>query len=140
MSILPRTPRKDKTETDKGTPIHGGGHVVGYVRGDTFYKVIAASKHVLRQPPALAFSVESLEQADALGALKVDITDRESGRHYLADLATIRAYGFVIDRGYGRQLACRLTQFVITDPNEPPKPPRPKIDRTPIKPLQSRLF
>jgi hypothetical protein len=125
-----------KSKNPKGLPVSGGGHVIGYVRGDTFYRIVSGAVQFLKMPPALAFSPESLDQAEALGAVKVDIEDRDKGRHYLAGLAVIRAKGFEIDRGYGLQIACPLKNFSVTGGDSPVALNIP--DRQ--GPTQARLF
>ena len=80
-----------------GTPVRVGRHVVGYVRGDTFYKVLQPG-HFLRKPPAICFDVSSLTDAAALGARKAHVTNSKTGQVYQAAFSTIHARGFPVRR------------------------------------------
>jgi hypothetical protein len=97
------------------TPIRVGRFVVGHVRGDTFYKRLRASAHFLRVPPAIAFDVSTLDDAERAGARFVHVTDGESGRVYRSSIATIRANGFRVARGFGEQIALALDDFTRDD-------------------------
>ena len=59
-------------------PIRVGRQVVGEVQGDTFHKRLRASVHFLRIPPAIAFDVMTLDDAERAGARRVEVTDLES--------------------------------------------------------------
>jgi hypothetical protein len=84
------------------------GHVVGQVRGDVFCKTIKPN-HYLKKPPAIAFDICTLDDAEAAGATHVEVTDRESGLVYRASIAHIRAKGFEFDRGWGDQIGLHLS-------------------------------
>lgn len=92
-------------------PIRVGRFIVGEVRGDTFYKRLRASAHFLNVPPAIAFDVSSLNDAERAGARFVQITDAESGRVYRQSIAAIRAKGFRVARGHGEQVALALNEW-----------------------------
>lgn len=100
-------------------PIRAQGHIVGYVQGDAFCKTVRASIHRLRVPPAWAVDLQSLDDAEAAGAVRVEIRDAEGGLTYTADIATIRKRGFRVNRGYGEQLALPLDAWAVTRPGEP---------------------
>lgn len=101
--IVMGTPPKSKNQK-----ITAFGRVVGEVRKDTFYKTIAPN-HYLRKPPAIAFSVESLNQAANFGAVRVEVKDRETGTIYRATIAQIREKGFSVNRaGFEEQIALPL--------------------------------
>lgn len=85
-------------------PIYSAsGKVIGRVEGDVFHKTIKPN-HYLKKPPAIAFDIASLDDAEAAGAVFVEVTDRESGLVYRASMAHIRSKGFEFDRGWGRQV------------------------------------
>ena len=111
----------------KGTPIFCGRHVVGEVQNGIFKKSIEFSKHALRTPPGLAFDVSTLDDAEKSGAGSVEVTDRESGRIYRASIATIRAHGFAVNRGFGAQIALALAWWSIDGkpPTGGPAKPQP---------------
>jgi hypothetical protein len=92
-------------------PIRVGKLIVGEVRGDTFYKRLRASAHFLNVPPAIAFDVSTLDDAERAGARFVEITDTESGRVYRSSIATIRAKGFRVARGFGEQIALAMDEW-----------------------------
>jgi hypothetical protein len=92
-------------------PIRANQKIVGEVRGATFYKNLVASKHFLRVPRAIAFDVSTLDDAERAGARFVEITDTESGRVYRSSIATIRAKGFRVARGFGEQIALAMDEW-----------------------------
>jgi hypothetical protein len=102
---------KHNTRGRGGQPIYAAGRIVGTVRGDTFFKSIQFSRHALRTPPALALDLGSLADAEHAGARYVEIRDTETGRVFKAAVGTIRARGWTIDRGYGRQIALGLGEW-----------------------------
>ena len=93
-----------------GTPIRAAGRVVGEVRGDTFYKSLAA-RHFLQKPPAIALDLSSLNDVERLGVRYCEILDRDTGRVYRAAISTIRARGFRVSRGFGEQWALALAEW-----------------------------
>ena len=90
------------------TPIQAAGKVIGHVCGGVFRKRVKATKHQLRYPPAWALDSRSLEDAERAGAHRVEIHDLDSGQTYTATISLIRQFGFVLDRGHGRQIALPL--------------------------------
>jgi hypothetical protein len=84
-------------------PIFAGSKVIGKVNGDTFYKSIRKN-HFLRCPPAIAFDIDSLTQAEQAGAIKVQVTDKEDGTIYRATIQHIRDKGREFNRGFGDQI------------------------------------
>ncbi len=97
-----------KTQTLKRIPIRANSKIIGYVERETFYKNLIASKHFLRVPRAIAFDVSSLTDAERVGARFVQVTDIETSRVYRASIATIRAKGFRVNRGFGEQVALAM--------------------------------
>lgn len=90
------------------TPIYAGGRVVGQVVGGVFRKAVKASVHFLRRPPAIAFDLDSLRAAERAGAVRVEVTDTETGKVYRALLAEVLERGFSLNRGHGAQVALVL--------------------------------
>ena len=95
------------------TPIFIGNLVVGKVEGDVFLKSIRGSRHILRKPPAIAFDVSTLNQAEQAGAVIVQVVDQETGITYRAQIAHIKDVGIRIDRGYGEQIALPLEGWTM---------------------------
>lgn len=97
--------------------IFTSGRVVGKVVGDVFKKNIAGSRHILHKPRAIALSVESLTQAEKVGAREIQITDKESGDLYACPFERFKEYAFPIQRGgFEPQMALTLDRFDVTSP------------------------
>lgn len=94
------------------TAIFVGSVKVGYVRQGVFCKVIRGSRHLLTEPVAIGYSVASLEQAERLGASKLEVLDAETGVFYRADLVQFRKHAFPVQRGrFEAQLAMRVEHW-----------------------------
>jgi len=107
--------------------IHISGRHVGDVEKGVFKKTISGSRHILRKPPAIALSVESLERAELAGACDIQIKDIETGRIYASTVEHFRGYSFSIQRGgFEPQLAMPLELFDVSSPliisSRAPKP------------------
>ena len=90
------------------------GPAHGRMVGDCWQKTVCASKHLLRVPKGWAMDAADLDAAQAVGARLVHLHDLETLRHYWATPATIRARGFVLERGAGRQIALPLEHWRAT--------------------------
>lgn len=95
------------------------GAVVAHVCGDCLCKSVNGPAHFLRQPPAIAFDLAILNQADELGAVWVEVRDRSTGRLYRATLETFLRHGVRVDRGHGLQLALPFGYWRTTAPGAP---------------------
>jgi hypothetical protein len=102
------------------TPIYSGIKVVGQVKDGVFIKKVSASRHFLRRPPAIAFDVDSLNQAAANGAIQVQVADNETGFVYSTTMQHVQERGFEFDRGFGRQIALVLSEWTKTQPGQLP--------------------
>ena len=104
----------DNVITKKGKiPVHAeNGWVVGKVEGNTFYKSIKGSKHILRRPRAIAFDLYSLDEAEGVGAVKVQVLDQENGTVYKSTIQHIREHGKEFNRGFGDQIFLVLEGWV----------------------------
>lgn len=91
--------------------IKAGTRVVGEVSDSTLFKRVRGSKHMLQRPPAWAWDVYALEQAQALGAVSVAVLDTETSTLYTAPLAHFEQYGRRFNRGYGDQIYLPLRQW-----------------------------
>lgn len=108
---------------------YAAGRIVGKVEGDTFFKNIR-TKHILHSPPAIAFDIQSLEDAARAGATRVQVTDKDSGIIYKATIDHIRRAGFNLNRGWGNQIALGLDNWIRQKPGgglpiSPEGPTRP---------------
>ena len=102
---------KPSCKINKQFPVYSGSHVIGVVRGNAFRKTISGSKHFLRQPPAIAVSLDALESAEKFGACWLEVLDRETNTTYQASIEHFRQDSFAFDRGYGKQLALVLSKW-----------------------------
>jgi hypothetical protein len=113
---------KSKNGKSPSIPIYANGKVIGYVRRDTFYKSILP-KHYLEKPPAIAFSVDSLYQSERAGAVRVQVTDRDTKAIYRATIAAIREHGIPLCRGgFEPQIALPLERWSKQTPGAPVQP------------------
>ncbi|OFY38261.1 MAG: hypothetical protein A2Z69_02350 [Bacteroidetes bacterium RBG_13_44_24] len=101
-------------------PIRVGYRIVGYVKGDKFYKVVDGREHFLHNPPAIAFDIGSLEDARDYGASYVHIFDTARRRSHYALISTILEKGFRINRGSGEQIALLMTYWEKEAPHTQP--------------------
>ena len=115
---LRRHEGKQKSFQDNSTPIFVGSQAIGRVQGDTFYKNIRGSRHMLRKPKAIAFDVSSLYDAQRAGAVRAEITDTETGRVYVARIDDILRDGKRFNRGYGWQIYFLLSRWRTPDAPE----------------------
>lgn len=95
------------------------GHIVGTLRGNTFYKSVHGSRHMLQKPPAWCMDKEALLRAQQAGAAFVQIVDNETGTVYRAPVSHILEAGFDLNRGYGSQIALRLAGWTRTIKGKP---------------------
>lgn len=99
--------------------IRVAGCKVGEVASGVFRKSISGSRHILRKPRALALSIESLKQAEQVGAVEIEITDKESRKVYSCSVEHFKEHAFPIQRGgFEPQLALLIGDFDITSPLE----------------------
>jgi len=101
------------------TRIFASGKAIGQVKGDTFYKTISGSKHMLRTPPGIAVDLQSLLDAEQAGATRIQITDRETGTKYSTAISHVKRAGFTFDRGFGRQIGMGIENFITERPGAP---------------------
>jgi len=99
----------------KPVPVSVGGRTVGRVAGKVFYKSIRGSVHLLQKPRAIAFDLSTLRDAQAAGAVSVQVTDTESGAVYRAGIDLVFRDGFRLNRGHGDQQALPLDRWNRAD-------------------------
>jgi len=97
------------------TRIFAMGRPVGYVKDGIFHKTIKPN-HYLRKPPAIAFDVQSLKDAERAGATWVHVRDAKTGVIYKASIAHIWRAGFRFNRGWGDQTGLPLSGFMRQKP------------------------
>lgn len=112
MNYKNNTTRKPNKQ--EGIPIYSGQRVIGSVRNQVFRKVITGSKHLLRQPPAIAISLDALQGAVRAGAKQLEVYDRETKTTYRATIKQFLEGGFTFNRGFGEQMALPLDGWTCT--------------------------
>lgn len=112
--------------------------VVGYVTGRDFMKFVSSERHFLHTPPAIAFDVSTLDDAEKVGANRVIVHDRDTRNVYSAPISLVREMGFSVDRKCGQQIALALAYFSVNG-NQPVNTPgwNPRAPKTSP---QARLF
>lgn len=105
----------------KKIPIRVNNKIVGTVDGKLFLKKVSGSIHFLRVPPAISFDKQSLKSAYDYGATDVNVTDRETGISYCASIVDIYSNGFVVERGFGTQIALPMDRWKKIEPNVQPE-------------------
>lgn len=109
-----RTQREDAVFQSHSTPIFVGRKVVGKVVGNIFQKNIQKN-HFLHTPPAIAFDISSLNDAQSAGASIVEVMDRGNGQVYSASISQIWLKGFRFNRGYGDQIALPMDEWICNE-------------------------
>ncbi len=98
------------------TAIYVGGKVVGQVKNSSFIKKVQASKHMLRSPRGWALDIQSLKDAEEIGARFVELHDSDSGKTYRASIEQIWEKGFRFNRGFGDQWLMLIDEWNKEEP------------------------
>ena len=93
-------------------PIKVNRFVVGHVTNDYFVKTLRSSRHFLKKPPAIAFDIQSIEQAKANGAKTILIRDVDNNLYFRATIKKLNEEGFEFNRGHGNQIAMILDKWI----------------------------
>jgi len=101
----------------------------------TLTKTVSGSLHFLRNPRAIALDAAAVETARGQGVTQIMVTDRDNGAIYRASLTDLLSFGWLLNRGYGWQLAMRLDRWQRDGQAVQPEP-RPMPDQ----PQQLALF
>lgn len=104
-----------KEQSNNTTKIFVGRHVVGRVKDGIFHKSIKPN-HYLQKPPAIAFDVQSLKDAEQAGANRVHVKDKQTGVIWIASIEHIWRAGFRFNRGWGEQIGLPLSGFIQQKP------------------------
>ena len=102
-------PKKDSTI------IYAMGRRVGRVENGVFHKPIKPNGY-LKKPPAIAFDVQSLKEAEQAGASRVYVKDTQTGVVHKASIAHIWNAGFRFNRGFGDQIGLVLSAWIKQKP------------------------
>ncbi len=80
-----------------------------------FRKTIKGSRHLLRQPPAIAFDISTLQDAQAAGATWCEVEDLETLTTYRAKIEHIFEKGTKFNRGWGDQIYLEIPNgWIVT--------------------------
>jgi hypothetical protein len=67
----------------------------------------------LQRPPAIAFDISTLDDAQRAGATQLRICDTETGKTYCASIRLVREHGLRFNRDFGDQIALPLAYWSI---------------------------
>lgn len=126
-----------------GIPITVKSKISGFFmpRTLTYYRRVEGSRHFLRKPRAITNDMSALAEAERLGAERVRIVDSETGAEYTCIIPIIREHGFILDRGWGEQIALPFAYWIKTLPDGTITPPTlPKQPMTQPQVIQGQLF
>jgi hypothetical protein len=111
----------DSTFPNGKQPVFNGkGKVVGHIFGRTLFKNVSGDQHMLRNPKGWAWDTDILNTANQIGVTNVEISDRESGKTYKANIKDFWTHGIEFNRGFGNQIVLCIQYWTIENPGEPP--------------------
>jgi hypothetical protein len=84
------------------------GQIIGWVRGDTFYKEVLGSSHLMIKYDAWGIDKKVLDQ---IPTKKIRIRDKETGIIYATTAERFVEKGIRHDFGYGEQLFLPRDKF-----------------------------
>ena len=97
-----------------------GWLAVAEVVDDLLRKQVNSRKHKLRKPPGYAVEESVIEQAEALGVTRVELTERDTGRVLRAPLSAFRDKGIRIARGgFAPQLCLPIAKWSTGNAAQP---------------------
>ncbi len=101
-----------------GKAVKQDGHLLGIIKGDTFYKRVSRQKHMLRNPrPSWALSREAFHDQVLPNATFMEYTDKDSGRKYKCQTVDFARLSFEIHHPpYEPQLALDVNRWELDDP------------------------
>ena len=97
-------------QADRVLPIRdASGRICAGVRlADLVLQKDIRAAHYLRRPPAVCWDECVLDEAERAGARACEVHDLDTGKTLTATIADVRARGFAVNRGFGRQVALAL--------------------------------
>lgn len=97
-----------------GELIHNNqGKIIGEVEGQVFKKPVDASIHQLRKPPAWGIDEDIFRKYIMNRCHTIQITDRKTAQTWTCSVDTFRRKGFLIDRGYNKQVVLPLFYWTV---------------------------
>ena len=92
------------------------GVVVADLVGTTVVKVAKEKTHMLRTPPSWSFDKNIIEDAYSNGATDIRIETTDTGKVYRTTIKNFITNAFIVDRGFGRQVALLLKHWTTGNP------------------------
>ena len=112
----------DHTDMRTRRPARLNGKCVWAAENGTLERTIVGSRHLLRQPPGIAFDAAEYERLRHQFN-RIEVKDREKGLIYTLAASDFDAHREPIDRGHGRQYLVRLEHWKATQgEHQPPLP------------------
>ena len=117
---------------------------VGDVIDSTFVKKIFGSRHLLRNPRAIAYSETALKEAELNGAEFLKVIDKDTHLIYSTTIEKFKKNGFDVNRGYGPQIAMVLEEWEVENQHKKKvskvNKKRDVEDNKPLEQLNFRMF
>ncbi|MFZ5809446.1 MAG: hypothetical protein ACOY16_09230 [Chloroflexota bacterium] len=109
----------------------------------TLRKRIVGSRHILRQPPAIAFARQIIDYVRSQDCQRIEVVDTERGVVYTASFPTFLEFGIPIERGgFEPQIALPLRYWKVRLPgtaNETVVPGAVDVKAKPERPTATQL-
>jgi hypothetical protein len=94
------------------------GKLIGMCKGNSLYKNLYQSKHLLIKPRGWASDVSVLKEAERLGLEFITINELENGVEYKARINDFWLHGIPLNRGHGDQLCLPLEYWSKSEPGK----------------------
>ena len=102
--------------TTSTTIFDGNNHRVATVRDGVLYRTIH-TQHILKNPPAIAFDLICLAQAQKAGAIRLEVKNADTGEVYRATWQHFQAAALDIEfKPFGKQKALPLSGWTRQGP------------------------
>lgn len=77
---------------------------------------VCRQRHLLRVPPAIAYDLSILRQAESFGVELLECREFETKVIYRISFAKFISRSFLVNRGYGPQRGCELINWDASNP------------------------
>ena len=115
------------TNTDDYQELRSGNRVLGEISNGALRKHVYGSRHFMRTPPGIAWDVWAIERAKASACPITIVTDRETGRVYVADLVDFDRHGVRRNFGYGDQTILPFNYWRSDRPDDTADDPQQRL-------------
>ena len=92
--------------------------VIGHIKGDTFFKDVKRSKHLLRQWNAWCVDADAYDEMSKGEVFKIIITDQESGIIYYSTTENFEQNRGTINLGHGTQYFLNMKYWTCYAKNQ----------------------